>query len=52
MATFPVIDMEKLDGEERAATMGVIKDACESWGFFEVIEEHTNTHTHAKKKKF
>ncbi|XP_027159218.1 1-aminocyclopropane-1-carboxylate oxidase-like [Coffea eugenioides] len=37
MATFPVIDMEKLDGEERAATMGVIKDACESWGFFEVL---------------
>ncbi|XP_027089230.2 1-aminocyclopropane-1-carboxylate oxidase [Coffea arabica] len=37
MATFPLIDMEKLDGEERAATMGVIKDACESWGFFEVL---------------
>ncbi|XP_022892270.1 1-aminocyclopropane-1-carboxylate oxidase [Olea europaea var. sylvestris] len=37
MATFPVINMEKLDGEERAATMEMIKDACESWGFFELV---------------
>ncbi|XVF71838.1 hypothetical protein PTKIN_Ptkin12aG0071600 [Pterospermum kingtungense] len=37
MATFPVINMEKLNGEERAATMDKIKDACESWGFFEVL---------------
>ncbi|KAL0305973.1 UNVERIFIED_CONTAM: 1-aminocyclopropane-1-carboxylate oxidase [Sesamum radiatum] len=33
MATFPVVNMEKLNGEERAATMAVIKDACENWGF-------------------
>jgi hypothetical protein len=33
---FPVISMEKLNGEERAATMEKIKDACENWGFFEV----------------
>lgn len=38
MATFPVIDMEKLNGEERGATMELIEDACENWGFFEVLE--------------
>ncbi|KAK4398900.1 1-aminocyclopropane-1-carboxylate oxidase [Sesamum angolense] len=37
MATFPVVNMEKLNGEERAATMAVIKDACENWGFFELM---------------
>ncbi|KAL0363189.1 UNVERIFIED_CONTAM: 1-aminocyclopropane-1-carboxylate oxidase 3 [Sesamum calycinum] len=37
MATFPVVNMEKLNGEERAATMAVIKDACENWGFFELL---------------
>lgn len=34
--TFPLINMEKLNGEERPATMELIKDACENWGFFEV----------------
>ena len=34
MAIFPVINLEKLNGEERAATMEQIKDACENWGFF------------------
>ncbi|GFQ07405.1 1-aminocyclopropane-1-carboxylate oxidase [Phtheirospermum japonicum] len=37
MATFPVINMEKLNGEERAATMEIINDACENWGFFELV---------------
>ncbi|KAK8532379.1 hypothetical protein V6N13_131708 [Hibiscus sabdariffa] len=37
MANFPVINMENLNGEERAATMDQIKDACENWGFFEVM---------------
>ncbi|CAA2977512.1 1-aminocyclopropane-1-carboxylate oxidase [Olea europaea subsp. europaea] len=37
MASFPVINMEKLNGEERAATMEKIKDACENWGFFELV---------------
>lgn len=32
-----MINMEKLNGEERGATMEIIKDACENWGFFEVI---------------
>ncbi|KAJ8749157.1 hypothetical protein K2173_018626 [Erythroxylum novogranatense] len=34
---FPVINMEKLYGEERAATKEKIKDACENWGFFELL---------------
>ena len=39
--TFPVIDMSKLNGEERASTMEMINDACENWGFFEVVTIHT-----------
>ncbi|GAB4830801.1 Aconitate hydratase mitochondrial [Ancistrocladus abbreviatus] len=34
---FPVVDMEKLNGEQRSATMELIKDACENWGFFELM---------------
>ncbi|KAF5741405.1 ACC oxidase 3 [Tripterygium wilfordii] len=34
---FPVINMEKLNGQERASTMDKIKDACENWGFFELL---------------
>ncbi|XP_010546539.1 PREDICTED: 1-aminocyclopropane-1-carboxylate oxidase 3-like [Tarenaya hassleriana] len=34
---FPVIDLSKLDGEERAQTMAKIDDACENWGFFELV---------------
>ncbi|KAK3002648.1 hypothetical protein RJ639_019113 [Escallonia herrerae] len=37
MAHFPVINLEKLNGEERGATMEIIKDACENWGFFELV---------------
>ena len=36
MENFPLINMEKLNGEERGATMEKINDACENWGFFEV----------------
>lgn len=36
MTNFPVINFEKLNGEERKDTMEKIKDACENWGFFEV----------------
>ncbi|WVZ73460.1 hypothetical protein U9M48_021763 [Paspalum notatum var. saurae] len=35
--SFPVINMEKLETEERAAAMAVIADACENWGFFELL---------------
>jgi aminocyclopropanecarboxylate oxidase len=34
--SFPVINMEKLETDERGAAMEVIQDACENWGFFEV----------------
>ncbi|XP_009802116.1 1-aminocyclopropane-1-carboxylate oxidase [Nicotiana sylvestris] len=37
METFPVVNMELLNTEQRAATMETIKDACENWGFFEVV---------------
>lgn len=37
METFPVVNMEMLNTEKRAATLEKIKDACENWGFFEVI---------------
>nr|AAB02051.1 1-aminocyclopropane-1-carboxylate oxidase [Carica papaya] len=37
MENFPVINMEGLNGEERAATMKKIEDACENWGFFELV---------------
>ncbi|OVA20024.1 Oxoglutarate/iron-dependent dioxygenase [Macleaya cordata] len=37
MASFPVINMENLNGEERETTMEIIKDACENWGFFELV---------------
>ena len=36
MASFPVVNFEKLTGEERAATMEIIDDACKNWGFFEL----------------
>ncbi|KAL1560059.1 Aconitate hydratase mitochondrial [Salvia divinorum] len=38
MASFPVINLEKLNGDERGAVMEQINDACENWGFFEVVE--------------
>ncbi|KAI4305743.1 hypothetical protein L6164_029091 [Bauhinia variegata] len=37
MEHFPVINLEKLNGDERNATMEQIKDACENWGFFELV---------------
>ncbi|KAK3036982.1 hypothetical protein RJ639_030947 [Escallonia herrerae] len=37
MEHFPVINMDKLDGEERNVTMEMINDACENWGFFELV---------------
>ncbi|KAH6824517.1 ethylene-forming enzyme [Perilla frutescens var. hirtella] len=43
MATFPIIDMGKLNGEERAATMEMINEACENWGFFELVNHGIGT---------
>nr|BAH15312.1 ACC oxidase 2 [Lactuca sativa] len=35
--------MEKLNGEERSATMNLINDACENWGFFEIVHHGIST---------
>ncbi|XP_068668530.1 1-aminocyclopropane-1-carboxylate oxidase-like [Aristolochia californica] len=43
MATFPVINMEKLQGDERSPTMELIRDACENWGFFELLNHGIST---------
>lgn len=48
LTNFPVIDMEKLKGDERATTMKLINHACENWGFFEVLSlslTHTQKYT-------
>ncbi|KAJ8568550.1 hypothetical protein K7X08_028083 [Anisodus acutangulus] len=37
MENFPIINLEKLNGSERANTMEIIKEACENWGFFELV---------------
>ncbi|KAJ6893174.1 hypothetical protein NC652_027251 [Populus alba x Populus x berolinensis] len=37
MESFPVIDLSKLNREERKPTMEKIEDACENWGFFELV---------------
>ncbi|KAK8965250.1 1-aminocyclopropane-1-carboxylate oxidase 2 [Platanthera guangdongensis] len=36
-SSFPVINMEMLDGSERPEAMNVLRDACENWGFFELL---------------
>lgn len=37
MENFPVISLENINGAERAAVLEKIKDACENWGFFELV---------------
>lgn len=37
MDNFPIVNLEKLNCVDGASTMDLIKDACENWGFFEVI---------------
>ncbi|CAN6902237.1 hypothetical protein Bca4012_096885 [Brassica carinata] len=34
---FPVVDLSKLNGEERDQTMALVDDACQNWGFFELL---------------
>lgn len=36
-SSFPVISLEKINGEERRVVLEQIKDACENWGFFELV---------------
>merc|ERR1712029_635384 len=43
MATFPVVDLSLINGEERAATLEKINDACENWGFFELVNHGMST---------
>ncbi|XVF39263.1 hypothetical protein PTKIN_Ptkin01aG0021000 [Pterospermum kingtungense] len=33
----PVIDFSKLNGEDRAKTLAQIANACEEWGFFQLV---------------
>nr|Q39705.1 RecName: Full=1-aminocyclopropane-1-carboxylate oxidase 2; Short=ACC oxidase 2; AltName: Full=Ethylene-forming enzyme; Short=EFE [x Doritaenopsis sp.]AAA97488.1 1-aminocyclopropane-1-carboxylate oxidase [x Doritaenopsis sp.] len=35
--SFPVINMELLQGSQRPAAMALLRDACENWGFFELL---------------
>ncbi|XP_061373621.1 1-aminocyclopropane-1-carboxylate oxidase-like [Gastrolobium bilobum] len=37
MENFPVINLENLNVEERKAILEKINDACENWGFFELV---------------
>ncbi|KAJ4718852.1 1-aminocyclopropane-1-carboxylate oxidase [Melia azedarach] len=38
MENFPVISLENINGSERSAILEKIKDACENWGFFELVK--------------
>ncbi|KAG8056943.1 hypothetical protein GUJ93_ZPchr0002g24457 [Zizania palustris] len=40
---FPIIDMALLAGEERPAAMDMLHDACENWGFFEIMNHGIST---------
>lgn len=37
METIPVISLANFNGEQRKSTMEKIKDACENWGVFELV---------------
>ncbi|CAL9015080.1 unnamed protein product [Prunus brigantina] len=37
MEAFPVVDLSQINGEKRGAAMEKINDACENWGFFELV---------------
>ncbi|KAJ6804101.1 1-aminocyclopropane-1-carboxylate oxidase-like [Iris pallida] len=50
--SFPVICMEKLSGEERGATMQVLDDACENWGFFELLDHGISVELMDKVESF
>ncbi|XP_004507658.2 1-aminocyclopropane-1-carboxylate oxidase-like [Cicer arietinum] len=43
MEKFPVVDMGKLNTEEKTSTMEMIKDACENWSFFELVNHGIST---------
>lgn len=33
----PSIDFSELDGDKRSKTMATLHEACEKWGFFQVL---------------
>lgn len=39
MEKFPEINLANINGEEKKATLDQIEDACQNWGFFEVLQE-------------
>ncbi|KAL6846479.1 hypothetical protein ACP4OV_023927 [Aristida adscensionis] len=41
--SFPIIDMVLLGGEERPVAMELLRDACENWGFFEILNHGIST---------
>ncbi|KAK1631285.1 hypothetical protein QYE76_005600 [Lolium multiflorum] len=41
--SFPIIDIGLLSGEERPAAMDLLHDACENWGFFQVLDHGIST---------
>uniref|UniRef100_A0A8R7UIT0 Non-haem dioxygenase N-terminal domain-containing protein n=1 Tax=Triticum urartu TaxID=4572 RepID=A0A8R7UIT0_TRIUA len=41
--SFPIIDMGLLRGDERPAAMNLLHDACENWGFFQVLDHGIST---------
>lgn len=51
MENFPIIDMEKLNGNERCVVMEKIKDACENWGFFELLNHSISAEMMDKVEK-
>ncbi|RLM85924.1 1-aminocyclopropane-1-carboxylate oxidase 1 [Panicum miliaceum] len=42
-SSFPIIDMGLLAGEERPAAMDMLRDACENWGFFQILNHGIST---------
>ncbi|MED6164827.1 Aconitate hydratase mitochondrial, partial [Stylosanthes scabra] len=37
MENFPVISLENVNGNQRKAILHQIEDACQNWGFFELV---------------
>ncbi|KAJ3677052.1 hypothetical protein LUZ60_002776 [Juncus effusus] len=44
-SSFPIINMEKLNGEERESAMALLREACENWGFFEILNHGISRET-------
>ncbi|CAL5064093.1 unnamed protein product [Urochloa decumbens] len=42
-SSFPIIDMGLLAGEQRPAAMNLLNDACENWGFFQILNHGIST---------